>query len=267
MVGGRFGRSVLSVSVTMVLVALAGCGGGSLAANSAAPASSSTPASSSVPASSSTAASSTTTSTAGCASGAAGTATLITVPKEPDSGVNTISGGCWTGIAPTPIVNSVIGTAPSNVSAWTKVAWSPTDLYVLAWVAEWPLPTSGASLWNGQTVEFYVSGNNTKGGNLGAQDAQFGVMAGSTTVHQGTKGFATMPLGQSTIVQNKGYYAELIVPWSSMAVSAPASGQQYKFDVAADFSDSTGKQVAQTMWVGTQNNYQSTSTWGSIQLG
>jgi hypothetical protein len=58
------------------------------------------------------------------------------------------------------------------------------------------------------------------------------------------------------------------VPWSLLGVSSPAAGQQYKFDVAADFGDNgTGKQTAQTMWVGGLNNYQDTSQWGSITLG
>lgn len=188
--------------------------------------------------------------------------------EEPDSGVNTTSGKCWPSITETPITSVVIGTSQPDTSAWTKVAWSPSNLYVLAYVQNWPLPTGGASLWNGQTVEFYVSGNNTKAATFGPEDGQFGILAGSSTVNKGVNSQLTvLPTGMSNVVQGQGYYAELIVPWKGLGVSSPASGQEYKFDVAADFSNDTGTQVAQLMWTGTQNNYETTVGWGSIKLG
>lgn len=162
-----------------------------------------------------------------------------------------------------------MGTLPSGVSAWTKVAWTASNLYALVWDAQWPLPSSGANLWNGQTVAFFVAGNNEKGVQVAdtANDAQYGIVAGSNVVHTGTRGLTTTPTGISTIVQNKGFYAELIVPWSDMGVSAPASGQQYAFDVTIDYSNSTGTEVASTVWQGTSNNYLTTAGWGTIQLG
>jgi len=202
-----------------------------------------------------------------CAKGTAGAAGTIAVVQEADAGVGTIDGKCWASILPTPITNSVIGTAPAGVSAWTKVAWSAKNLYALVWVQEWPLPASGANLWNAQTVEFYVSGNNDKSGPYGPQDGQFGIMAGNTTLNKGTDNLPADPTPLSEVVQNKGYYAELVVPWSVLGVTAPAKGQTYKYDAAADFGDASGKQIAQTMWVGTQNNYQVTTDWGSIALG
>jgi len=203
-----------------------------------------------------------------CAPGQATTAAVLTVPKEPPGGVQAPSGKCWAQIAGTPITNVVIGTAaPAGTSATERVAWSPQNLYVLASVQEWPLPTGGASLWNSQTVEFYVSGNNDKAGAFGPQDGQFGILVGTPGVSNGTDKLSGEPTGLQQIIANKGYQAELVVPWSMLGVSAPAAGQEYKFDVAVDFGNSSGTQTAQTMWVGGQNNYQSTAEWGSITLG
>ncbi len=36
---------------------------------------------------------------------------------------------------------------------------------------------------------------------------------------------------------------------------------------AVDYSDDSGNQLGQTMWEGTKDNWQDTTTWGSIQLG
>jgi hypothetical protein len=206
---------------------------------------------------------------AGCAPGSATTTAVLTVPEEPDSGVGAVAGACWQKIQPTPITNVVIGTAsPAGTSAWMKAAWSPLNLYALVWVQEWPLPASGASLWNSQTVEYYVSGNNQKGGAFGPQDGQFGILVGDPNPHNGTDNLSGEPTALQQVVSGKGYYAELAVPWSMLGVTKPQKGQQYKFDVAVDFGhNSTGKQIAQTMWQGGQNNYQDTSEWGSIQLG
>lgn len=202
-----------------------------------------------------------------CAAGSASSTAVLTVPAEPDAGVGSVTASCWQRIQPTPITNVVIGTAaPAGTSAWMKVAWSARNLYALVWVQEWPLPAAGASLWNSQTVEYYVSGDNNKGGSFGPTDGQFGILVGDATANNGTDNLTGEPTTLQRVVSGKGYFAELVVPWSMLSVSKPTKGQQYKFDVAVDFGNSTGKQIAQTMWQGGQNNYQNTSGWGSIQL-
>ena len=248
---GHLTKSVVSLSVIVAFAALAGCGAKA------------TPSSVRSGASSSAAAA----AAAGCTAGTAGTSSLMTVMQEPASTVSTPTGACWASIAPTAVNTTAMGTPPAGDSAWTKVAWTSTDLYALTWVAQWPLP--GGKLWNGQTVAFFVAGNNQKGGQLAAStdDAQYGIVVGSNVVHTGTRGLTTTPTGISSVVPGKGYYAELIVPWSDMGVSAPASGQQYAFDVTVDYGDSTGTEVGSTVWDGNANNYLTTAGWGTIKLG
>jgi hypothetical protein len=255
-------RKALGVAVPLVVggALLAGCGAASPAAGTGGSAhGSSTAATGQASAGSGS----------GCAKGATGTSGFtLAVAMEPAAGVAKPSGACWGSIAYTGMNNPSVRQAPSGDTGQFKVAWNAQNLYILAWVQEWPLnDANSGAMHKDDAVEFYFAGDNTKGNSYDNVDCQVtvtyqGQMSQSDTCNVPK---AYTPIEQ--VVQNKGYYSELIVPWNSLGVTHPAKGQQYAFTIAYDIGDANGNRVAQMEWAGGQNDdWQDTANWGTITL-
>ena len=223
------------------------------------------------PSSSSSGATSTggTAAAGGCAAGAVGSGTALTVAQEPDADVSTPAGKCWASIKGTAIAIPAIPTVPSADSTTFQVAWSAKGLYIMSTDLEWPLSDAGgANWWQDDTTEFVVSGSDDHGGTFDTQTFQFGIDNGGT-LQAGTDAANASPQPTATvrINQGKGFNAELFVPWSTLMVKSPAKGQKYQFDIAEDYSDSSGNRDAQAVWAGDSNFYNTTTNWGDITLG
>jgi hypothetical protein len=209
----------------------------------------------------------------GCNPGNAGSGTTLTVPQEPDSGVDSPTGKCWDAIKPTPVGIPAIGTAPSGASTTFKLAWSAKGLYILAWTQQWPLDAKncGSNWWQCDTTEITVSGADD---HAGAYDGssntfQFGIVNDGSlkTGNNGSNAPTSLVKAQTKIVQNKGFYSELFVPWQAIGVSAPKKGQKFQFDIAEDYGDGQGNRTAQYVWAGDQEFWHDDSKWGDITLG
>ncbi len=182
--------------------------------------------------------------------------------------MQTPSANCWGSIAYTAMNNPSTGTVPAGSSGEFKVAWSAQDLYVLAYVQSWPLYNAGATAFKDDNVEFYVAGDDTKlSGAYGPADCHYNVPY-TDAESAGAGCQITGPVTAVTkTVQGVGYYDELIVPWSTLRVSAPAKGQQYSFTIAYDIPNSSGTRLGQDEWAGGANNNASeTLDWGTITL-
>ncbi len=213
-------------------------------------------------------------SSGSCAAGAAASGSTYTVPQEPDSGVNTPAGKCWASIKPTPMNVTDVGTLPSGESAEFWIAWSAQDLYIRAYATTWPLENNGgANWWQSDATEFDVSGTDGHGGVFSNGDKyQIAITSDGVLQTSGVNGSAASPAPtpKVQIVNNKGWYSELIVPWATLQVK-PAKGGKYEFDIGEDFGDSSGNRVAQMAWQatpgGTNDWHDDTSQWGDIVLG
>ena len=215
------------------------------------------------------------TTSGGCATGTAAQGTQLSVAQEPDSGVATPTGNCWAGIKPTTVTVADIGTQPSNTSTTFKVAWSAKNLYVMTYTTEWPLSNAGGTnWWQSDATEIDVSGVDDHGGQMDTSNTfQFGVVEDGT-LQQGNNasGASPQPTPIAKVVQNKGFYTELVVPWSTLQVSKPAKGQKYQFDLGQDYDDGNGNRAAQIVWqadpskASSSDWHQDTSQWGDITL-
>ena len=211
----------------------------------------------------------TTTTAAACATGTAASGILLTVQQEPAKEIATPKGKCWASIPYTPIAKLSTGTVPSGAKAQFKTAWTPKDLYILAYVQKWPLyyANQGAT-HDDDTVEFYLAGNDTFATSYGPLDCQYNVVFNGTVSKTTTCNTGRAGTPVTRIVKGTGYYDELIVPWSMLKVANPAKGQEYAFSLAVDLASSTGKRLAQIEWAGGKNNdWSETKNWGNITLG
>jgi hypothetical protein len=211
-----------------------------------------------------------------CNAGTAGGPSNITVPQEPTSGVDKLTGSCWSKIAPTPIAHvlSSVGTGaiPGGKPGTVQLAWDQKNLYIKCNVYEWPLHAAGAHAWQDDACEFMVSGSNTHAGTFGDNDAQIIVAYNSNTPELGNHGGniadASSFQAQTSVQSGSGYMVELTVPWSTLGVAKPAKGQTYQFDVAVDYNDSNGQYIAYADLTGENPNpCCSTQNWGQITLG
>ena len=219
----------------------------------------------------------TTASSGSCATGAAAPGSTLTVPEEPASGVSTPQGSCWSSIKPTPITVVDTGTQPSGTSASFQVAWSAQDLYIRSYSATWPLENQGnaaaGNWWESDCTEFDISGANDHGGVFtSGNQYQLGVTTDGVLQTSGANGSGASPAPtpKVQIVNGKGWYAELIVPWATLQVK-PAKGGTYQFDIGEDYGSSTGTRLVQLAWQaqvgGSTDWHNDTSQWGDIVLG
>jgi len=208
--------------------------------------------------------------TAACATGPAGTAAFtLAVAMEPDGGVSKPAGKCWAAIQYTGIDNASTGTAQAGDTGQFKVAWNAQNLYILAWIQEWPLNANGSELYENDSIEFYLAGDGSKEqGSYGPNDCQVTVDYTGQVATDDTCNTSRTFTPVEQVVPNKGYYSELIVPWTTLNVAKADAGQQYAFSIANDISDSSGtNRLVQMQWAGGENdNWQQTADWGTITL-
>jgi hypothetical protein len=187
--------------------------------------------------------------------------------------VATPTSPCWSKIAPTPLYQTVIAKAPAGAAASFKVAWSGQTIYIRANVKQWPMYCNTSGNWyDCDAIEIYIGPNSELGATYGSHDRQLGVRAQGGAFETGTNGGGvTGETAASSIVTGTGYLAELTLPLSNVDVTA-ASGTVIGFSLAADMPLSGGavhqsnNTVAQMMWAGTVNNWQSPKAWGAILL-
>lgn len=220
--------------------------------------------------------------TSRCANGSAASSNTLTVAEEPNSGVDSPQASCWSDITGTPETIADTGTLPSGDSVRFKVAWNASDLYILADVTAWPVynaaDDAAGDWWESDTTEYGVSGLDTHAGPYSSGPTYQFAVAGATGILYTTGDNAShanpLPTAMNHIVQGKGFFTELIVPWQTLDVSKAASGQSYQFDIAQDFGNSAGQRLAQMTWraipsdFGTSQGWHvDTADWGTITLG
>ena len=208
-----------------------------------------------------------------CVSGQAGSTSSANVntPQEPDAGVNSITGKCWSAITPTPIAEAVLRTPPTGSSAEFKTAWSQKYFYVWTHVhtgRSTLINTNTSMVWQDDTVEVYL-GVNDHAGAYRAGDAQFDINSGgltNTNFGPDHSQAGTTGAHESEAKTANGYTTLLEMPLANLGLT-PKKGLLVGFTVGVDFPDaSASKRIGQTMWVGTVANSSNDSAWGTATL-
>ena len=129
--------------------------------------------------------------------------------------------------------------------------------------------TSG-NWYDCDAIPMYM-GPQSGGTTYGPEDRQFGVRADGAVFATRTNAKGITNCNAVTVIQQgKGYLAELEVPLSDVGLT-PGPGVM-GFSIGADMPLSSGvvhqsnNTVAQMMWAGTVNNWQSPKNWGAIIL-
>lgn len=145
--------------------------------------------------------------------------------------------------------------------------WDPDALYVRVDVTDDRITAEGGTWWEGDTVECYVDGDNSKGVSYdGENDFQIGFVYDESGVHTGTNSVSdTTGIEHAWSDIDAGYRLEATVPWSTIGVS-PTTGDRIGFDVAVDDNDGNGRE-AQMFWNDdTGSAWRTPSVFGTLVL-
>ena len=173
------------------------------------------------------------------------------------------------------IGTSQVGTAPSSpvdCSGTWRALWNWEALYVLAIVNDEALINdTPASLWQDDSVEVYVDGDNSKGSSVDNNDHQYTfrwntVVEAPTAIHHGDPSLVGVEYAVATT--ETGYLFEIKLPWMSIMGKPATPDQLIGFDVWINDDDDGGAtRESQVSWYSTDGNgWQDPSVWGVAAL-
>ena len=181
----------------------------------------------------------------------------------------------WFFSAEHQINTSQVGTAPTSpadCSGTWRALWNSEALYVLTIINDEDLlnDTPG-SLWQDDSVEVYVDGDNSKASSVDNNDHQYTFRWNTevetpTAIHNGGPSLEGVEYAVATT--ENGYLFEIKLPWMSIMGQAPTPGQLIGFDVWINDDDDGGaSRESQVSWYSTDGNgWQDPSVWGVALL-
>jgi hypothetical protein len=199
--------------------------------------------------------------------------------RSPDLAMPIIDGvidDVWSVATEQTIATTVAGSAPSGPSDCSgvfRVLWDWEYLYGLVVVKDEVLNNdSGAdSKWNDDSVEFYVDGDNSKGGSCDDNDHQYTVRWNNEEIetpsayHNGEP--SLVGYEYAIVTTGNGYIYEVRIPWTSIIAEPPGAGELVGIEVFINDDDDGGDRDSQIAWFGTDGNgWQTPSMWSTAQL-
>jgi len=159
-------------------------------------------------------------------------------------------------------INKLVNGTTTDTGTW-KAMWDSSKLYLLVTVTDSSL-INGTADYNGDSVELYLDADNSKSATYGANDFQYILGWGHSTIseyaHSATSG---VTYAQTNITG--GYRMEFAIPWSTLGVT-PAVNAFIGIDAGIDDAASTTARAGQVIWFGTANDYANPSLFGTGTL-
>lgn len=192
--------------------------------------------------------------------------------------IDGIAESSWNSIASMPLINVTDGlinaVAAENFSANYKATWDSTALYLFVNVADDTLLNASASTpWNGDAVEVFIDGYNTKSGTYDISDRQYLFRWNDNNVYQASNAvlLSNNPTGVSfkQVTNGTSYQMEIKISWSALELVG-YKGKLFGLDVHVDghSSGSNGNRFAKLSWIAkTDQSSSNTALFGTMQLG
>ena len=160
-------------------------------------------------------------------------------------------------------LTKVVVGADNGVSVEFTARWSAAHLLAAYRVTDAALVNDSTYIWQDDAVELYLDIDYDRDTVYGADDFQFIAGWGDDTVWEiAGRNTGVLYAYQDTAT---GYTAELAVPWETVGAS-PALDNIHGFDAAYDLDQDGDVGDGQLMWSGTAENYNDTSSFGSVTL-
>jgi hypothetical protein len=156
--------------------------------------------------------------------------------------------GPWANVVAKPLAHDFNTYTPDT--ATFKALWDNNYLYVLAAVQD-ATPTTSDTPYEGDSVEVYFSGTDSKASSYGPTDFQYVFLYGGTTpVEYGHGATAGVLYGQKVVPG--GYQMTIAIPWTTLGTT-PKAGTQYGFDVMVDDAISNDDRIGKLAWWATED--------------
>ena len=148
-------------------------------------------------------------------------------------------------LSSTVIAGSV--SSESDLSGTWKLLWTPTHLYMLAFITDDALRNDSSDPWQDDSVDLYIDGDNSKATSYTADDFQFIFGWNDTSVVE-PHGKSTAGISFTTLAVAGGYQVEARIPWSTINASAATVGRRIGLDVHANDDDDGGARDGKLAW-------------------
>ncbi len=173
----------------------------------------------------------------------------------------------WQTAPAQPLTHALTG-APTNaadLSVQFRTMWDATNLYVLVKVTDDIASNSASMTYQNDGIEVYVDGDNSKGSSYDANDIQYRIVRGKTSLEtSGTDKATGVVVTQKEIAG--GYTAAFTIPWTTIGTTASVS-KMIGMEVHAFDNDGTASRKTVLSWAGTTDDAWATpSVFGTAQL-
>ena len=161
-------------------------------------------------------------------------------------------------------ISKSISGAANNTTSF-GMTWDNNNLYFGLTVIDESVKTpAAASQWDGDGADMYFDMGSEKATAYDANDAQITLSYGNATPFT-TKAAFTVGSNYQYKATSNGYTMEFSVPWTSLAFVA-GDNKSFSFDVSLNDNDAGTGRTSQNMWIGSGENWQNTSGFGTIIL-
>lgn len=166
------------------------------------------------------------------------------------------------------------GTGPNNNTVTWGTKWDEKNLYIGAKVVDAVVEGSG-NPWDNDAIEMYFDGDNSKDGAYSGQfDTQLIMDFFSNTADGSTgddelwvkaDGVPVTNFNSKWVATSNGYAVEVRLGWDNFGF-APGRGRIMGFSLGNNDSDKGAGRDYQTVWYGTDANWNNTALLGDLQL-
>ncbi|MDA3928612.1 MAG: lamin tail domain-containing protein, partial [Prolixibacteraceae bacterium] len=172
----------------------------------------------------------------------------------------------WNSINAISIENSLLGgsTTTSDFSAFFKSAWDTENLYVLVEVNDDTKVNDSSNDYQDDAIEIYIDINNDKLSSYDATDYQYTIAWGNQTINNN----GPIDNFQFTIADTEtGYILEIKMPWATLGLNNPKSGELLGFDVHIQDDDDGAERDNKLSWFTTiDQSWQNPSLFATAEL-
>jgi hypothetical protein len=199
--------------------------------------------------------------------------------RMPDLAMPIIDGvvdDVWSVASEQDMPNTTSGSDPSgslDCSGLWRVLWDWEYIYAIVVVKDETLNNdSGAGTkWLDDSVEFYVDGDNSKGGSVDDNDHQYTCRWNNeeietpSAIHNGDP--SLVGYEYAIVTTSNGYIYEARVPWTSIIAEPPGAGDLIGIDMYINDDDDGTDRDTQIAWHSPEGaGWNTPSMWGTAQL-
>lgn len=136
----------------------------------------------------------------------------------------------------------------ADLSGSWRAVWDAEYLYLLVEVSDEAASADSSNVWDDDSIELYLDGDNARGAAYDANDHQVVFRRNDSRVYVGARSAPASPGVRFSFSDvTNGYRLEAAIPWSSLG-GVVAPGRRFGLDVHVNDDDNGGARDAKIAW-------------------